>query len=40
MFEAIWWAFKDQGIVIAFPQLDVHFDRPVEEALRALPRAS
>lgn len=33
--EAIWWAFKEQGIVIAFPQLDVHFDR---ESLRALLR--
>jgi small-conductance mechanosensitive channel len=31
--EAIWWAFKKEGISIAFPQLDVHFDeglgRPV-----------
>jgi small-conductance mechanosensitive channel len=27
--EAIWWAFKERGIVIAFPQLDVHFDPPV-----------
>lgn len=26
--EAIWWALKDAGIVIAFPQLDVHFDPP------------
>jgi potassium efflux system protein len=25
--EAIWWALKDAGIVIAFPQLDVHFDK-------------
>jgi potassium efflux system protein len=24
MNEAIWWALKDAGIVIAFPQLDVH----------------
>jgi small-conductance mechanosensitive channel len=24
--EAIWWAFKDAGIKIAFPQLDVHLD--------------
>jgi small-conductance mechanosensitive channel len=24
--EAIWWALKDAGIVIAFPQLDVHLD--------------
>lgn len=30
--EAIWWALKDAGIQIAFPQLDVHFDAPVEEA--------
>ncbi len=26
--EAIWWGLKDAGIVIAFPQLDVHLDRP------------
>ena len=31
--EAIWWALKDAGIVIAFPQLDVHFDPPVVESL-------
>ncbi|MBN2342142.1 MAG: mechanosensitive ion channel [Deltaproteobacteria bacterium] len=24
--EAIWWALKENNIVIAFPQLDVHFD--------------
>ena len=24
--EAIWWGLKEAGIVIAFPQLDVHFD--------------
>lgn len=24
--EAIWWALKDAGITIAFPQLDVHLD--------------
>jgi small-conductance mechanosensitive channel len=29
--EAIWWALKERGIVIAFPQLDVHFDPPVAE---------
>jgi small-conductance mechanosensitive channel len=33
--EAIWWAFKDKGIVIAFPQLDVHLD---PEALAAIRR--
>jgi small-conductance mechanosensitive channel len=32
--ERIWWALKDAGVTIAFPQLDVHFDRPVEESLR------
>ncbi|UCF68628.1 MAG: mechanosensitive ion channel [Acidobacteriota bacterium] len=32
--EAIWWALKQAGITIAFPQLDVHFDPPVTEALR------
>ena len=25
--EAIWWALKENSIVIAFPQLDVHFDK-------------
>ncbi len=37
--EAIWWALKRQDIVIAFPQLDVHFDPPVVESLEALRRA-
>lgn len=32
---AIWRAFRDQGIVIAFPQLDVHFDREAVEAWKA-----
>jgi len=27
LLEAIWAAFKEHGITIAFPQLDVHFDR-------------
>ena len=31
--EAIWWALKDAGITIAFPQMDVHFDPPVGEVL-------
>lgn len=30
--EAIWWALKDAGITIAFPQLDVHFDTQAEQA--------
>jgi small-conductance mechanosensitive channel len=38
--EAIWWALKEDGIEIAFPQLDVHFDPPVEEAVTRLPQAS
>lgn len=37
--EAIWWALKDAGITIAFPQLDVHFDPPVVESLSSLQRA-
>jgi len=32
--EAVWWGLKQAGITIAFPQLDVHFDPPVEQALR------
>jgi small-conductance mechanosensitive channel len=27
--QAIWWALKDAGIVIAFPQLDLHVKEPV-----------
>jgi potassium efflux system protein len=34
--EAVWYAFKERGIVIAFPQLDVHLDRPVVESLERL----
>lgn len=34
--EAIWWSLKEAGIVIAFPQLDVHFDEPVVESLQGL----
>jgi len=37
--EAIWWGLKDADITIAFPQLDVHFDPSVSEALAGL-RAS
>lgn len=32
----IWWALKEQNIVIAFPQLDVHLDPPVEQGLSRL----
>ena len=31
--EALWWQLKEAGIVIAFPQLDVHFDPVVVSAL-------
>jgi potassium-dependent mechanosensitive channel len=34
--EAIWLAFKEQQITIAFPQVDVHFDLPLAEGLRLL----
>ena len=33
---AMWWALKDAGITIAFPQMDVHFDPPVATGLTAL----
>ena len=32
--EAVWFALKDAGVSIAFPQVDVHFDTPVVELLR------
>jgi small-conductance mechanosensitive channel len=35
--EAIWWALKDNGIVIAYPQVDVHFDA---RAISAVARRS
>lgn len=34
--EAIWWALKDAGVTIAFPQLDVHFDEPPADLGRRL----
>lgn len=37
--EQIWWALKDAGIVIAFPQVDVHFDPPVAESIDRFGRA-
>lgn len=36
----IWRGFKAAGIVIAFPQVDVHFDAPVTQALAALEKAA
>ncbi len=38
--EAIWNAFKHAGVVISFPQVDVHFDAPVSKALSSLGRAA
>ena len=29
--EAVWWALKAAAIEIAFPQLDVHLDKPLED---------
>jgi small-conductance mechanosensitive channel len=37
--QAIWWSLKKAGIIIAFPQLDVHFDAPVMESLGGLSRS-
>jgi len=34
--EAIWNAFLEHEITIAFPQVDVHFDRRIERSLEAL----
>jgi small-conductance mechanosensitive channel len=34
--EAIWLAFKEQQISIAFPQIEVHFEHRVVESLRLL----
>lgn len=39
--EQVWWAFKEKHIVIAFPQVDVHFDPAVTAGgLRASGRAA
>lgn len=37
---AIWFAFKQANIVIAFNQMDVHFDQPVTEAIAGLRRVA
>jgi small-conductance mechanosensitive channel len=34
--DGIWWALKEAGVTIAFPQVDVHFDPPIEDSLRGL----
>jgi small-conductance mechanosensitive channel len=38
--EGIWNELKAEGIVIAFPQLDLHFDPPIEAAFSKLPRSA
>lgn len=37
--EDIWWAFQEAGVVIAFPQVDVHFDPSVTAAIRGRDQA-
>jgi len=34
--KAIWFAFKDADIIIAYNQVDIHFDPPVAEAFEGL----
>ena len=34
--ETVWWALRDAGITIAFPQVDVHLDPPVVQALQQM----
>ncbi|MGD2067741.1 MAG: mechanosensitive ion channel [Gemmatimonadota bacterium] len=38
--QAVWDALGEAGITIAFPQIDVHFDPPIDEAAGRFPRAS
>lgn len=33
--EAVWWALRDAGVTIAYPQLDVHFDDEAVDAWRS-----
>lgn len=37
--EAIWWAFQEEQITIAFPQLDVHFDPAVAAGFSRIAKA-
>jgi small-conductance mechanosensitive channel len=34
--KAVWFAFKEAEITIAFHQIDIHFDPPVTEAFTGL----
>ena len=38
--EEIWHRLQDEGVVIAFPQVDVHFDPPVTEAVSRFGKAA
>lgn len=38
--EAIWWALKEAGITIAFPQLDVHLDPEISRSIQTLGKGS
>ena len=39
--KAIWWALKEREITIAFPQLDVHFDKDIIDPVhKLLPRTA
>jgi potassium efflux system protein len=38
--QAIWWAFKEASITIAFPQLDIHLDSSVNDALTGIAGAA
>lgn len=33
--HAVWWALKEAGVTIAFPQVDVHLDEPTRQLLAA-----
>ena len=39
LLDAMWWALKDAGIVIAYPQLDVHFGPSLRDSLRGIASA-
>ena len=39
LMERIWWALKDADVTIAFPQIDVHLDGPVEAGVASLAKA-
>lgn len=36
LLEAVWWALKDKGITVAYPQLDLHLDPELISAVAKL----